>query len=113
MATNDKDKNKEEKDRNPGEGTFTRDKIERNQDFSNEQNPEVEDGDTAEKKADTSSGNLDEQYHSATESGEFQQRQNKQQERENHPDKGYYDQDGHQPSAADMKKIDKDKKDKK
>ena len=113
MATNEKHKNKEEKDRNPGEGTFTRDSRERNQDFSNEQNPTVEEGDKTKKQVDTSSGNLDDQYHSATKTGEFQEKQNEQQQKENHPSKEYYDRNGHQPSAADMEEVDKEKKEKK
>ncbi len=112
MATNDKDKNKEEKDRNPGEGTFTRDTRERNQDFSNEQDPNADEGKETDEHVDKSSGNLSDQYHSVTETGEFQEKQNEEMEKKAHRGKEYYDQGAHQPSASDMKKVDKENKEK-
>lgn len=101
MSTKKHDHKKSDEGTRQPEGTFTRGSKERNQDFSNEQNPEVEDLSQNKNHSDKSSGNLSDQYHSATETGEIQNKNNKANTKAAQQGDDYYDQGAHQPSLAD------------
>ncbi|SDB30784.1 hypothetical protein SAMN03097699_0621 [Flavobacteriaceae bacterium MAR_2010_188] len=109
MENKKKDKQEQDSTRRQPEGTFTRDSKERNQDFSNEQNPEAEDLSENKNHSDKSSGNLSDQYHPATETGEIQKKNNKANTKAAQQGEDYYDQGAHQPSLADEGDEDEDK----
>ncbi len=119
MENKKRDKQEADSAKRQPEGTFTRDSKERNQDFSNEQNPDAEDLSKNKEHSDKSSGNLSDQYHPATESGEIQNKNNKANTKAAQQGDDYYDQGAHQPSLADEGEDDdeddedKDKKRKK
>ena len=93
-------------DKSQQENAFTRDPKERSQNFSNEQNPLVEDGSDNRETKDISTGNLSDQYHSATESGERQEKQSEQNTKASKRGDDYYDRGGDQPDASDFKEVD-------
>ena len=104
--------NKENSNRNDSqekgkrEGTFADNSKERKQDFTNEQNPELENYSSNRDHKDKSSGNLSDQYHSATESGKAQNEKNLENTKAAHQGDEYYDQGAHQPSSADLDDVD-------
>ncbi|MDX1471412.1 MAG: hypothetical protein R3213_07935 [Flavobacteriaceae bacterium] len=94
------------------EGACTRDSKERSQDFSNEQNPLVENGAQNRERIDKSTGNLADQYHPATESGKNQDKQSMENTKKAQQGDDYYDQGAPQPDAGDIKKRDESISDK-
>ena len=113
MDTHKKDEKKKDAGELQKESTFTRDSKERNQDFSNEQNPELEEKKDHKNHSDKSSGNLSDQYHSATETGEIQKKNAEANAKAAQQGDEYYDQGAHQPNLAESEEEEKKKKQKK
>lgn len=111
MDTNKEDKPKRKAGQTQVESTFTESSTERQQDFSNEQEQSTNEKKIQKDSQDETLGNLSDQYHSATKTGEIQNKNNKASEKSAHQGNGYYDRGPHQPSLAESDKKDKDKSD--
>jgi len=101
MATKDEDRSKKDAGEKKLESTFTENSEVRKQNFSNEQEGEKEIGEHDNIDKDKNSGNLADQYHSATKTGDIQKKNSEANKKAAQQGDGYYDQGAHQPNLND------------